>query len=489
MRRIALSFGLAVAVAGCTVGPTYVRPEVALPGEFRGATSEVGSMADLAWWDVYEDPVLQGLIREAIANNQDLRITVARIEQARAIAAQSNALRYPQVGYGVGVSEGRNDFAGTPSFDGGQTGGSFSGILSAAWEFDLWGRLKNINQADLDIVLSTEFVRKGVRLSLVSDVAQAYFELLQIDRELEIHHLATKSFEETVRIFTLRRDYGTASNLEVARGDAALAQAASDIPRTELAAMLKENQINVLLGRAPRAIPRGEQLLQQRLPPNVPPGIPAQLMERRPDILAAEARLRAANAQIGATEALQLPQIGLSTFFGQVSPDLADFSSAGIAWSVAAAISGPIFDAGLTNAQIAQAKAVWEELVAIYDQTVFVAMREVADALAARWKLEEVRVQSAKAVAAYQESVLVATQRYMAGKSSYYEVLDAQQRLYPTEIELARTQGDQLVAVVRLYKALGGGWNMSEAQWSQWNQPGTVANATPAATSPAPAKP
>lgn len=481
MRRLALPIAvpLAILVAGCTVGPTYERPNAGTPDTFRGGDTDGASLADLPWWQVYDDPELQGLIREALANNLDLKLAVARIEQARAIAAKSRAALYPEVSYGVGLGGGRNEFTGGPSFNNGETQASFAGVISAAWEFDIWGRLHNLSQADMDDLLSTEQARRAIRLSLVSDVAQAYFELLELDRDLEIAKMSTVSFTETVRIFTLRRDYGTASNLEVSRGEAALAEAAAQVPRSERAIALKENQINTLLGRAPRDIQRGGGLLSQRTPPEVPAGIPAQLLDRRPDILAVEAQVRAANARIGANEALKLPRIGLSGFVGEVSPDLADISSAGLAWSVAANMAGPIFNAGFTDAQIAEAKAIWQQAVINYDRTVLIALREVADSLSSRIKLAEQRTFDQQAVNSYQESVNVAMERYMAGKSSYYEVLDAQQHLYPSEYTLARTQAQQLITIVQLYKALGGGWQLDEAQWSGLPEAQAASGTTP----------
>ncbi|MBL9148686.1 MAG: efflux transporter outer membrane subunit [Phycisphaerae bacterium] len=475
------------AVSGCKVGPEYVRPSVDLPGEFRGASADPASIADLPWWDVFQDPVLHSLIREALDNNYDLRVAVSRIEQARAIAAQSKAALYPQIGYDANVSGGRNEFIGSPAYNAGDTRGSLGAFLTASWEFDIWGRLARLNEADLQDVLATVEAKNAIRLGLVAEVAQAYFELLQLDQELAIYKQAVISFEETLRIFTLRRDFGTASNLEVSRGQAALSQEAAQVPRTELAITLKENQINVLLGRPPRDIPRGATLDKQPVPPDMPAGVPAQLLERRPDIMGAEANVRAANERVGATEALKLPQIGLTSFFGQASPDLEDISSTGIAWSIAANVAGPIFDAGLTNAQIAQAKAVWEQAVLQYDRTVLVALREVADALTSRLKLKDVRVEAAKTVTAYEESVSVATERYMAGKASYYEVLDAQQKLYPAQRLLSQTEAEQFIAVVRLYKALGGGWTLKDDQWNGTTTAEAPALATPSAAAPQPA--
>lgn len=469
---------IALAGAGCMVGPDYTRPDVSTPTSFRGpggtSTAEGQSIADLPWWEVYRDPVLQDLIREAIRNNYDLRIAITRVEQARAIAAQTKSQLYPSVGYSAQAGTGRNEFVGTPVSNGGDSGTSVFGAISATWEIDVWGRIRRLNEAALAEYLATEEARRAVLLSLVSDVAQAYFELVELHEQLEIARRTTESFAESLRIFTLRFQGGTASSLQTSRAEAALASAAATIPSIELDIAQKENQICVLLGKPPEKIEPSSASMDDLMVPEVPPGLPVDLLARRPDLLQAEQLLRAANANIGVAIGNFLPQIGLTAFLGKVSPEVSALTAGSTnAWSIAASAVGPIFTAGRLTAELEQARAVWQEAALRYEQTVINALRDVSDALYAREKLLGVRAEQARSVDAYKTSVKVATDRYIAGKSSYYEVLEAQQQLFPEELALSRTQLNQLVATVALYRALGGGWNLATEHWGTTTPPPT----------------
>jgi len=467
-----------VALAGCMAGPNYERPAVDTPSAFRGQEPpppSAASIADQPWWEVYKDPALTELIRAAVENNYDLRIAITRIEQSRAIAAQTRSGLFPSIGYGATVSSGRNEALGAGSFNGGDSNTPFFGALSAAWELDIWGRIRRLNEAALAQYLASREARRAVLLTLVSDVAQAYFELLELDLELSIAKRTAGSFGESLRIFTLRREGGTASNLETARAEAAMTSTAASIPDIERQIALKENQISVLCGRPPAGVARGSELLDGLLPADVPAGLPASLLDRRPDIREAEQDLRAANAQIGVSIADYFPRIGLTAFFGKVSPEIGMITDgATTAWSVAATASGPIFTAGRLTAQLEQARAVWQQVALRYEQTVLTSLREVSDSLVSRDKLRGVRQEQARAVQAYEQAVKVSMQRYVAGKSSYYEVLEAQQQLFPEEIALARTRLGQLVTDVSLYKALGGGWNVPTEDWGPPTRPPPV---------------
>lgn len=303
----------------------------------------------------------------------------------------------------------------------------------------------------------------GVVVSLVADVAQAYFELLELDLELEIAKRNTLSREETLRIFTQRLEGGVASKLETASAEALVSSVAASIPELERQIVLKENQINVLLGRNPGPVSRNATLLEQVEPPEIPAGLPSALLERRPDIRQAEQNLRAANAQIGVAMANFFPQIGLTTVFGKTSPELSAFT-AGTAnlWAVAGTMTGPLFQGGTLVAQYRQAKAAWEEARLAYEQVVLNAFQEVSNALISRQKLATARAQQARAVKAYGDAVQVSTKRYVFGKASYYEVLLSQQNLFPAETILAQIELSRLLTVVQLYKALGGGWQETE---------------------------
>lgn len=466
--RAACFGGLVWVLPGCTVGPDYEAPPVELPENFRGAPQvtdeEAASLADLGWWTVYQDATLQALIREALEKNRDLRVAAARVEQARQAAAQAHAGYFPSASAGGGVSRGRNQAGGNPSYTGGQNSDDGSLLLSAVWEIDVWGRIRRMNEAAQARYLASEEGRSGVVLSLVSGVAQAYFELLELDLELEIARRTTDSFQESADIFGRRREGGVASRLETARASAARSQAAASIPSAERAIAQKENQLSILLGRAPGKIARSAPFSEKMVPPEIPVGLPAQLLARRPDLRASEQNLRAANAEIGVAIGEYFPKIGLSAFFGRVSPELSAFShGTGNAWSVAGSATMPVFEAGRITAQVRAARAAWDEAVAAHDGAVLSALREVADALVAGEKYAAERVEWEAAVASLNEAVDVALKRYIAGKASYYEVLEAQQQLFPAENQLARVRLNQVLSVVQLYRSLGGGWQPEKA--------------------------
>ncbi len=461
-------------ISGCAVGPNYRRPAIDAPAIFRGqeGAAQQASLADLPWWQVFKDDSLRDLIKTALTNNYDLRVAVRRIEQARAIEVQTRSQFFPQIGYEGDVARGKNSVRDNPIPNGGKTGNSALGIFNVAWEFDLWGRIRRADEAARAQILANEEARRGVMLSLVSDVAQAYFELLELDLQLEIAKRTTQSFGDSLAIFRQRLEGGVASRLETTRAEASLASTAAVVPNLERLIAIKENQINVLLGHTPGPVPRNATLIQQQTPPEIPAGLPSVLLERRPDIRQAEQELVAANAQIGVAVAEFFPKLGLTTFFGRVSPELSAFSSGKAnTWAVAGSLVGPIFQGGRLLGQYEQAEAQWEEVKLRYQQTALNAFQEVSNALTSRQKLEDVRAQQARAVTALADAVKVSLQRYVAGLSSYFEVLEAQQQLFPAENALAQTQLDQLVVVVQLYRALGGGWNVPDDKWAAPTQP------------------
>ena len=446
-------------VAGCAVGPNYQRPAVDSPSAFRDDNSPANtSFADLDWRQVYPDDTLQALVREAFTNNYDLRIAVTRVEQARASAMQARAQFVPNAEYNGAVSRGRNDLFGSAFPNNAQTASSAVATLNTFWEVDLWGRVRRLNESARAQFLASAEARRGVRLSLLSDVASGYFRLLELDQELEIVQRTTNSFEESLQIFARRLEGGTATDLEASRAEAALADAASATPFVLEQISQTENALCVLLGRNPGPISRTE-MSAAALPPEVPAGLPSALLERRPDVREAEQLLRSANAQVGESAAEFFPKIGLTALLGKISPELSAFTLGGAnVWGVAAEGTGPLFEGGRLVGRFKQAKAAREEARLRYQQTVLTAFREVSDALVSRQRLAEIRRQQAREVETLDRAVRVSTERYLAGKASYYEVLEAQQQLFPAELGLARTQLNERLAIVALYRALGGGW-------------------------------
>ena len=455
-------------LSGCAVGPKYARPKVAPPAQFRGAEgmAQQASYADEPWWEVFKDEQLKTLIDTALANNYDLGIAVSRVEQARQLAAVAHSQFLPAVNYSVGASDGQNEFLGTITPGNFTTKGAFLAAGSVAWEADIWGRIRRLNESARAQYLSTEEARRGVMLSLTSAVAQSYFELLGLELQLQIAQETAASFGETLKLFNQRYEGGVASKLDTSRAEAAQAAAAAAVPEFERLIVLKENQISVLLGENPQAILHSAKLLEEVVPPEIPVGLPSDLLERRPDVLAAEQQVRSANAQVGVATANFFPRFGLTALVGQASTPLSQItSSSANAWSIAANFAGPIYQGGALKAQKREAVAFWQQTTLQYQQAALNAFTDVSNALISRQKYEAIRVEQARSVAAYQEAVTVSLQRYTAGKASYFEVLDAQIQLYPEQNALAQTEINRRVVIVQLYLALGGGWNLTDADW------------------------
>jgi multidrug efflux system outer membrane protein len=433
-----------------------------MPTDYRSEieAAEVESFATEPWWEVFHDDILRGLIDEALANNYNLRVAIDRVEQAQHVVGQTRSPLFPQASYQGGAGRGRV-FTGL----GGNniTIDNFLGTFNLAWEIDVWGRIRRATESSMASLLATEDVRRGVVLSLVSGVAQAYFDLQELDTELEISRTTTESFRQTEALFTRRFEGGVDSLLSVDRAKAALAQTAATIPLLEQQIVQQENLICLLLGRQPGPIPRASQMTLDAVALQPPPGLPSELLERRPDILQAEQQIRASNALVGVTVANFFPRIGMTALYGGQSTEIQDIvKGPGVVWQIAGSVLGPLFTGGqLTESYRAQ-KADWEATKQQYEQTVLNALSEVSNALIAQQKLVGVEDEQQKAVEALRESVHLAILRYEGGLASYFEVLEAQQQLFPAENSLAQTQRNRLVASVQLYAALGGGWEATD---------------------------
>jgi outer membrane protein, multidrug efflux system len=459
---------VAAFLAGCAIGPNYKRPPVTEPQMFRGqAAAEAASLADLPWWEVFQDIILKNLIQEALGSNYDVRIAAARVQEARAQVGVARSEFFPQIGYNFQVQRARNLGAqfGLPSPKPTITD-VYLGALSASWELDIWGRIRRSSEAARANLLATEDARRGVWLSLVSDVAQAYFELLALDVGLQIARDSTDAFQGTYNLFQDRLKGGVASKLETSRAEGALGVSQANIPEIESQIVAKENQISILLGKNPAPIPRGTPMYAQPIVPTVPAGLPSTLLTRRPDLRQAEEQLVRANALVGVAKAEFFPKLSLTGLLGAASPEISALTSGGaLVWSVAAGLSGPIFQGGRILQNYRATVAEWEQAKLSYQQAVLTALREVSDALTALAKLSDAETGQDRAVKALQEAVQHATDRYRFGLASYFEVLEAQQQLFPAQQTLAQIRRDRLVAYVLLYKALGGGWSLADAQW------------------------
>ena len=459
----------AAVLAGCAIGPDYRRPAVAEPPTFRGqAIAEAASFADAPWWETFQDPRLQALIQEALRQNYDVRIAAVRVQESRANLSVARSELYPSFDYGVSAGRGKVSpgVAGSPGGPAARTSNFYSATMSASWELDIWGRVRRLNEAARANLFATEEFRRGVWLTLVSDLAQAYFQLLALDVQLEIARNSTDAYQRTYDLFLDRFNLGVASKLETSRAQGALGVAQATIPQLESDVVAKENQIGILLGTTPGPVVRGRPMYEQLVVPTVPAGLPSALLERRPDLRQAEQLLVSANARIGVAKAEFFPKFSLTALFGTASPEVSALTGgAATIWAVAGLFSGPLFNAGQTLGTYRASVAQWEQARLQYEQAVLVALREVSDALTALGKLSEAETGQDRAVKALEEAVGHATDRYRYGLASYYEVLEAQQQLYPAQNTLAQIRRDRLLAYVQLYKALGGGWSLTDAEW------------------------
>ncbi len=460
-RRLAtLAALLAVGLNGCMVGPDYTRPEVASPDAFRFQPPDARELANTAWWQQFDDPVLDGLINEALANNKDLRIAAARVEEFAGVLTSTRAQLFPQIGYGAAGSRDRFserlDTPVSPGIPNPQT--TYQAVLNASWEIDLWGRIRRESEAAQASLFATEETRRGVVLSLVSATAIGYVSLRALDKQLEISRATAQSYRQTLDLFELRYKGGVVSLVQVAQIRSLYELALTQVPLFEALVAQQENALSVLLGRNPGPILRGKPIDQFALPA-VPAGLPSDLLTRRPDIRQAEQDLIAANARIGAARALYFPTISLTGVLGSASADLDDlFTGPARTWSYAGSVVGPIFTFGLIEGLVAQSEAQQRQLLASYGRTIQNAFREVDDALIDASKSRERLAAQDRRVKALEEYARLANVRYDNGYTSYLEVLDALRSLFEAQLAYADTYGQVFTALTNTYKAMGGGW-------------------------------
>lgn len=461
MKKLIAPVLLGAVLSGCAMGPDYKRPDTVVPENHRGAAAPAteASFADLAWWDATTDPVLKKLVAEALEKNQDLKIAAARVEEYRAYAG-INPL-WPTVNAGAGATRAKSSET-TIDGAGGQTRNVFDLSAGVAWEIDLWGRLRRTNESTAAQYLATEEARRGVYLSLVSDVATAYLQLRSLDMQLETAKRTLESRKASYDLVDKRLLGGVGNKLESSQSASAVAQTEATIPDLEQSVFAAENLLCRLLGRPPGPIERGNPISDIPLL-DVPAGLPSALLERRPDVREAEQALRAANAQVGVAEASLFPQLSLTGALGFQSGDLSDLLKSGsFAWNAGAGLLAPIFQGGRLRRNLDAAKARWDQARLAYEKAALAAFGDVATSLNAIQTTARVVTAQRKNVAALREAEQMALTRFDGGVSPYFEVLDAQRELFNGEVAYANALRDQRVAIVRLYRALGGGWNQPE---------------------------
>jgi len=456
MRKLAVLIMALTTVTGCTVGPDYVKPEVDIPDEWRYSIEDASGTVNSLWWEQFDDPVLDALINEALINNKDVRIAAARVEEFAARVDITRSGFYPQVGYDGAA--GRNRSPLETAGGGSRINDSYLAALNVGWELDVWGRIRRATEAARAQLLAEEEVRRTVILTLVSSVAGSYINLRNLDRQLEIAIRTRESRAESVDLFQTKYEGGVVSALEVAQVRSEYEQAAVRVPALERQIALQENALSILLGHNPGAIPRGKTIDDLMLP-QVPEGLPSELLARRPDIQRAEQDLIAANAQIGVARSQYFPTISLSGLFGYASSELSDLlKSSSEIWGIGADALGPIFTGGRISSQVRATEAVQRQALVGYAQTVQAAFREVDDALISNVKRREELLAQGQQVAALQDYARYAQIRYDEGQVSYIEVLDSQRRLFDAELLYTQSENEVHAAMISIYKAMGGGW-------------------------------
>lgn len=460
--------------SGCLMGPDYQRPDVPEEPKFHRQTEtpvDPSSLADLPWWELFKDPQLQALIRTALEENKDLLLAAARVEEARARLGFVRSDLFPQAEAEAAMSYRRIPGTVTPGVPSQSNIESDVYKLRGAlqtWELDLWGRIRRATEAARADLVASEEARRGIVISLVADVAQAYFELREVDLELDISRRTLQSRRKYLRIVSDRHRDGLVSGLDVAKAEAEVHRVSARIPDLERQAAQREHAISLLLGRNPGGVDRGVALTEQVVPPVVPAGLPASLLERRPDIRQAEQQVIAANAQVGVAAAEFFPKVTLTGDYGVWSRQLNDlFIGPSQFWGIGPAVSVPLFTAGKLRSNLDETEARKQQSLIRYHQAIQQSFREVDDALVATEKSRQVKRELEKLVASNRKALELAAYRYEEGLSDYIDVLDAQRQLYDSEIEHARIERAQLLSVVHLYKALGGGWAPGRQQAEQ----------------------
>jgi multidrug efflux system outer membrane protein len=454
LNRIAL---VAVFLAGCTVGPDWQQPKVETPPAWRIDYPQAAQLANAHWWREFGDPALDQLVEDALRENRDLVQAAARVEQFLGTLRTTRSQLYPQVGYSGSASRNRASENGiNPVAD--RNYSLYEAALGASWQIDLFGRVRRQAEAAQAQVYSSEQGRRGVVLSVVAATATAYIGLRSLDRQLEIARATADNYAGSLRLFEARHKGGTVSELERSQVESQYRQAQAAVPSLERLVAQQENLLSVLVGRNPGTIPRGKTI-EELADPVIPPGLPATLLERRPDVLQAEQNLRAANATIGVAKSLYFPTLSLTGLLGLSSTSLSEFAkSASGTGALAAALAGPIFTFGGIQGQVQSAEAARFEALAFYQQVVFNAFRETNDALVGVQKLREESDALTKRTIALRSYARLSRAKYEGGATSYIEVLYAENELFAAELAGVNTLAQRHAELVNLYKALGGGW-------------------------------
>ncbi len=458
MRRVLVVLLIGAVLSGCMMGPNYKRPSIDTPATFRFEDPNAADTANTEWWKQFGDPVLDDLVAESLANNKSVRIAAANIELAAGVLTTTRSPLFPQVTYNGAAGRQRLSAEGPTPLVSSNPFSSFQLLGGATWEIDLWGRIRRLTESARASFFSSVEARRGVILSLVASVASSYIQLRGLDAQLEIAKRTLETYGESVKLFALQFKHGQTSEMTVAQARTQYATALATIPQIESQIAQLEQAISILLGRNPGPITRGKVLDELALFP-VPSGLPSQLLERRPDLAQAEQNLIAANAQIGAAKALYFPTISLTGTAGLTSSQRHDlFKGPAQAWSYAGSFTGPIFTAGAISGQVAQAEAAQQAALVGYQAAIQSAFADVANALVAHQKLGEQLAAQTELVGASRDYTRLANLQYTGGYTPYFTVLQAEQQLFPAELNREQTRAALFGSLVAVYQAMGGGW-------------------------------
>ena len=466
MRRVAAVGAACVLATSCTLGPDYTRPSAVTPASYRFAPTDATDTANVDWWKQFGDPVLDALIAEALANNRSIKVAAANVEQAAGVLTQARAPLFPQIGYTATGERDRTPQANYPPdlaafFP--NTRNAYQVVSTASWELDLWGRIRRQTEAARANLLATDEARQGVVLSLVASVATDYIQLRGLDEQLAVSKRTLDTYADSVKLFELQFKYGQVSQMNVAQAQSQYESAAAQIPLIESQIAQLENALSVLVGRNPGPIERGKTI-HQLTAPLAPAGVPSELLERRPDLMQSEQQLVGANAQIGAAKALYFPTISLTGALGSASADLSNlFTGPSRVWNYAGQVIGPIFTFGIVSGQVAQAEAGQQAALQSYLLSIQSAFADVDNALVASQKLKEQLAAQQRLVDALSTYSRLARLQFTGGYTSYTTVLQAEQSLFPAELNLAAVRSSLLASSVGIYKAMGGGWVVAAA--------------------------
>ena len=457
MRNRLLIILAVLLLTACTVGPDYARPPADAPSAWTVSPETAAGLADTAWWERFDDPVRTALVRTALNENLDLLAAAARVDEFLGRLQTTRAEFFPQIGAGAGASRQDDTETGLQSGDNGPYN-YYQGTLTASWEIDLWGRIRRANEAARAELVATEEGRRAVLLSLTANTASSYLVLRGLDRQLEIARKTAEAYADSLQLFRLRHQYGTVSQVEVSQVESQYELARQAIPRIEAAVARQENLLSVLLGRNPGPIPRGKTIDELAIP-GIPAGLPSELLERRPDIVQAEQLLIAANARIGVARALYFPRLSLTGAFGTASihsDQLLEGPSE--VWQIGGDVLAPIFTFGAIEGQVKASEARQRQALFSYRQAILNAFREVENALVDTTRGREQLASQTRREMALTTYARLSLEQYEGGTTSYLQVLDANRELFSGQLDRVQTQTDTFIALVDVYRAMGGGW-------------------------------